>query len=328
MVNTQVAISAATAVALIYSMRTCEWMTFVALVIVPGVLYALLAEQTKATKLRGKTVLVTGSSSGLGLALAREAAKRGAAKVVLASRTKAALEAAAKLCAGDATHGSFEAVVAPCDVTKPDDVRALLKELPPVDVLVNNAGAGAWKHVEETTPEEAYGMMACPYQAAFTMTSLLVPTMVARATTDCHVVNVTSAASEVGFRGAVGYATARWAMRGFSRMLAQDLKQLGIGVTHLNAAEISGTSYFSDAPGKAGAASHAKIPYLFQLVDGMGLNYTTTQVAAAALDGVEKGWSTVLVPGFLLIPTKMVADVVPCFLEFLCGLGPAGRRAN
>ncbi|EGB09365.1 hypothetical protein AURANDRAFT_6707, partial [Aureococcus anophagefferens] len=107
-----------------------------------------------------------------------------------------------------------------------------------VDVLVNNAGAGAWKHVEETTPEEAYGMMACPYQAAFTMTSLLVPTMVARAT-DCHVVNVTSAASEVGFRGAVGYATARWAMRGFSRMLAQDLKQLGIGVTHLNAAEIS-----------------------------------------------------------------------------------------
>ena len=326
MVNTQVAISAATAVALIYSMRTCEWMTFVALVIVPGVLYALLAEQTKATKLRGKTVLVTGSSSGLGLALAREAAKRGAAKVVLASRTKAALEAAAKLCEGDATHGAFEAVVAPCDVTKPDDVRALIKKLPPVDVLVNNAGAGAWKHVEETTPEEAYGMMACPYQAAFTMTSLLVPTMVARAT-DCHVVNVTSAASEVGFRGAVGYATARWAMRGFSRMLAQDLKQLGIGVTHLNAAEISGTSYFSDAPGKAGAASHAKIPYLFQLVDGLGLNYTTTQVAAAALDGVEKGWSTVLVPGFLLIPTKMVADVVPCFLEFLCGLGPAGRRA-
>ena len=326
MVNTQVAISAATAVGLIYSMRTCEWMTFVAFVIVPGVLYALLAEQTKATKLRGKTVLVTGSSSGLGLALAREAAKRGAAKVVLASRTKAALEAAAKLCEGDATHGAFEAVVAPCDVTKPDDVRALLKHLPPVDVLVNNAGAGAWKHVEETTPEEAYGMMACPYQAAFTMTSLLVPTMVARAT-DCHVVNVTSAASEVGFRGAVGYATARWAVRGFSRMLAQDLKQLGIGVTHLNAAEISGTSYFSDAPGKAGAASHAKIPYLFQLVDGLGLNYTTPQVAAAALDGVEKGWSTVLVPGFLLIPTKMVADVVPCFLEFLCGLGPAGRRA-
>ncbi|KAH8069776.1 hypothetical protein JL721_5667 [Aureococcus anophagefferens] len=322
MVNTQVAISAATAVGLIYSMRTCEWMTFVALVIVPGVLYALLAEQTKATKLRGKTVLVTGSSPGLGLALAREAAKRGAAKVVLASRTKAAPR---RLC-GRRDPRLLRGRRRPCDVTKPDDVRALLKNLPPVDVLVNNAGAGAWKHVEETTPEEAYGMMACPYQAAFTMTSLLVPTMVARAT-DCHVVNVTSAASEVGFRGAVGYATARWAMRGFSRMLAQDLKQLGIGVTHLNAAEISGTSYFSDAPGKAGAASHAKIPYLFQLVDGMGLNYTTTQVAAAALDGVEKGWSTVLVPGFLLIPTKMVADVVPCFLEFLCGLGPAGRRA-
>lgn len=165
------------------------------------------------------------------------------------------------------------------------------------------------------------------YQAAFTMTTLLVPQMIPRAK-DCHIVNVTSAASEVGFRGAVGYATARWAMRGFSRMLVQDLKEYGIGVTHLNAAEITGTNYFSDAAGKAGKSSHAKIPSLFKVIDSMGLNYSTTQVAQAALDGVEKGWSTVLVPGFLLIPTKMVADVVPNFLEVLCALGPAGKRAS
>jgi len=270
-------------------------------------------------------VLVTGASSGLGLAIAQDASKRGAAKVLLLSRTRSKLEEAAKLCKSVATHTSFEAVVVPCDVTSPEAVRECIKTLPAVDILVNNAGSGAWKHIEETTPEEALTMMGCPYQAAFTMTSLLVPTMVPRAQ-NCHVLNVTSAASCVGFRGAVGYASARWAMRGFSRLLVQDLKEFGIGVTHLNAAEITGTEYFKDAPGKAGATSKAKIPDLFQLVDRLGLNYSTAQVAAAALDGVEKGWSTIHVPGHVMVPTLMLNDLMPCLIEYLCSIGPAGMR--
>ena len=103
--------------------------------------------------------------------------------------------------------------------------------------------------------------------------------------------------------------------------------ELGVGVTLLNAAEITGTEYFSNAPGKAGSGSHAKIPALFQLVDSFGLNCTTTQVASAGLDAVERGWSTVYVPGFLLLPTKVLADIFPCFVEALCALGSAGLRS-
>ena len=323
--NVQVATSASCAVALLYFVRTCSELAFLCCVVVPACLYGLYAERTFATRLRGKRVLVTGASSGLGLALAVEAARRAAAAVVLVSRTRAALEAAAVEVRAASALTGFEAVVAPCDVSDAAAVRALVDGLDHApDVLVNNAGAGAWKHVEETSPEEALAMMACPYQAAFALTALLAPLIAARG--GGHVLNVTSAASEAGFRGAVGYGTARWTMRGFSRMLVRDLCELKIGVTLLNAAEITGTDYFKDAPGKAGAASKAKIPELFQIVDRMGLNYSTTQVARAGLDAVEKGWATVLVPGFLMIPTKMIADVVPCVLEFLCTLGPSGRR--
>jgi len=325
MVNTQVVVSATITVALLYVVQGCSMLFFLCCVVVPGLLYGLLAEQTKATNIAGKTVLVTGSSSGLGLAIAEDAAKRGAAKVVLMSRTQSKLEHAAELCKKVATAKNFEAVVVPCDVTSPDAVREAMKQLPPVDILVNNAGSGAWKHIEETSPEEGVSMMGCPYQSAFAMTTMLVPTMKPRAK-GCHILNVTSAASSVGFRGAVGYASARWAMRGFSRQLQYDLKEMGIGVTLLNAAEITGTEYFKDVPGKAGSSSKARIPVLFQLVDRLGLNYTTVQVAAAALDGIEKGWATIHVPGHIMIPTLILNDVMPCFVEFLCTLGSAGLR--
>lgn len=71
-----------------------------------------------------------------------------------------------------------------------------------VDILVNNAGTGAWKHMEETSPSEAAATMACPYQAAFNVTRLLLPFMVRRS--GRHIVNMTSAAAYFGLRGAVG----------------------------------------------------------------------------------------------------------------------------
>jgi len=323
-VNTQVVTSTSIAVALLYLVRLCHWTVFVCCVAIPGLLYALLAERTKATQVAGKTLLVTGGSSGLGLEIAKEAAKRGAAKVILMSRTRKKLEAAAKLCETTAVvagNKPFEAMIVPCDLSSLDAVREAVKLLPPVDILVNNAGAGAWKHIEDTSPEEAVKMMACPYQSMFAMTSLLVPTMIARAK-DCHVLNVTSAASMLGLRGAVAYGSARWAVRGFSRMLKQDLKEYGIGVTLLNPAEITGTSYFTANGG------HDRIPALFQMVDKIGLNYSAAQVASAALDGVEKGWSNIDTPGHVMIPTKMLIDTVPCFVEFLCTLGSAGLRTK
>uniref|UniRef100_A0A7S2TZK3 Ketoreductase domain-containing protein n=1 Tax=Lotharella oceanica TaxID=641309 RepID=A0A7S2TZK3_9EUKA len=205
----------------------------------PSLLYALFGGRTFAFRIRGKTVLVTGASSGLGKAIAIVAAKRGAKAVVIAARRKEKLQSTAKAVEALGARAvilelditDFEAVEAACERTE--------KELGAIGLLVNNAGSGAWKHVEETTAEEAAKMMACPYNGAFACTTAFVKSMVEAK--EGHVLNVTSAASHGGIRGAVGYATARWAMRGFSRNLQQDLRELGIGVTLLNAAEIVGT---------------------------------------------------------------------------------------
>jgi len=256
--------------------------------LVPALSYAVLSERTKRTAIQDKVVLVTGASSGLGKAFALECTRRGCQKVILVARTKSRLEEVAAECVSQKANKNFTAVPVPCDLTCTAEVRKMAEQVTKdhgaLDLLVNNAGAGAWKHIEETTPEDAIGMMACPYQSTFACSSLFIPSMVNARTG--HILNITSAACNIGFRGSVGYASARWAVRGFSKLLYWDVKELGIGVTLLNAAEITGTDYFKDAPGKAGAASKARIPALFQLIDKLGINYDTTSVAAAALTAV------------------------------------------
>ena len=65
-----------------------------------------------------------------------------------------------------------------------------------------------------------------------------------------------------------------------------------------------------------------------KVVDKLGLNSTATKTAAAALDAVEAGWATVYVPGYLLVPLKLLNDALPSLVEALCAIGPAGRRAT
>lgn len=324
--NIPVAVTAACVLAMLFYLRCCDLSTWLLLVAVPAVAYGLLAETTKQTPIKDAVVLVTGASSGLGKAIAKDAARRGAKTVILVSRTRSKLEEVARELVE--LNGKVNAVVITCDLYSIDAMKALaekvVQEHGPLDLLVNNAGAGAWKHTEDTSPEEAVEMMACPYQAAFSLSSLFTPSMVAANTG--HILNITSAASMLGIRGAVGYATTRWAVRGFSRCLAQDMKELGVGVTLLNAGEITGTEYFSNAAGKAGGDSYQKIPYLFQLVDKLGLNMSTDQVAAAALMAVEKGWMETLVPSYLLYPTMVLYSVVPAFVELVCNVGQTGMR--
>lgn len=81
-------------------------------------------------KLANATVLITGANRGLGLAFAREALKRGARKVYAAARNPASVTLAG-------------VVPVQLDVTKPDDIAALARELGDVTLLINNAGIAA-----------------------------------------------------------------------------------------------------------------------------------------------------------------------------------------
>ena len=114
----------------------------------------------------GKIVLITGASSGIGAESAKQFAERGA-RVLLIARNEQNLEKIA----GDISSKGGEAIVFPCDVTDYEAVdkiaKRIKKEIGIPDVILNNAGSGIWKFVEETSYQEAIDMIKAPYLAAF-----------------------------------------------------------------------------------------------------------------------------------------------------------------
>ncbi len=111
--------------------------------------------------LNGKTMLITGASSGIGAATARAAAREGA-RVILLARTQAKLEQVA----GEIRRDGGRAAVFPVDLTDTQAVAAVAAqvtaELGTPDVIFNNAGTGRWLFAEETSPQDAVAMMAAP----------------------------------------------------------------------------------------------------------------------------------------------------------------------
>ena len=141
-----------------------------------------------------KTALITGASSGIGAAVAKAMARAGG-QVLLLARRKAALEQVA----AEITAGGGKAMVYPVDVSDAGAVakvaNKITEEVGPPDIIINNAGAGRFLFVDETSPQEAVQIMAVPYFAAFYITRAFLADMLKR--NSGHIVNISSAASRV-----------------------------------------------------------------------------------------------------------------------------------
>ena len=236
--------------------------------------------------LRGRLAVVTGASSGIGAFTARLLSGHGA-RVVLVARTSGALdEVAAEIrsAGGDAT-----AVAA--DLGEPATATAacerILREAGVPDLLVNSAGAGRWLFTEETPPAEAVTMMAAPYFAAFFATRAFLPGMLARGS--ARIVNVNSPVAKLTWPGAAGYASARWALRGFTEALRQDLAGSGVGVTHFVVGKVS-SAYFAHNPG-----AEERIPTISKLIPTL----TPDEAAAALVRAVLRDADEAVVPVML-----------------------------
>jgi short-subunit dehydrogenase len=244
-------------------------------------------------RVQGADVLITGASSGIGAAIAREMAARGA-RVTLVARRREPLE---KL-AGEISTAGAEARIEQADLSKLEEVEALAARLleggGPPDVLVNNAGAGRWLAVDETPAGEAAQMMTLPYLAAFELTRALAPAMITAGSG--RVVCMTSLASWTHIPGATGYAVARWAMRAFASQLREDLRGTGVGVTLMAPAEVD-SPYFDNNPG-----SRERIPRAVLLLGGA---CTCEVVARDTADAVERDRDEVIVPRRAAILVKL-----------------------
>ena len=164
------------------------------------------------------TVVITGASSGIGAALARAYAKRGA-RVVLIARREERLRQLAELV--EQEGGS--ALVLPADLSSEAECQRIVDALAAeaVDVLIHNAGRGNYAAVEDTPTDQWRSIFALNVDAPFFLTRGLLPAMKQRGSG--HIVTISSTAGTQGFPYNAAYVAAKHAVLGFTAGLRAEL---------------------------------------------------------------------------------------------------------
>jgi len=178
--------------------------------------------------LKGKSVIVTGSTSGIGLAIARTFAKEGCNITINGFGDAAAIE---KERAGLETDFGVKAIYSGADVTKPEQIAEMVataeKTFGSVDVLVNNAGIQFVAKVEDFPVEKWNAVIATNLSAAFFATRVAIPGMKKRKWG--RIINIASAHGLVASAEKAAYVAAKHGIIGLTKVVA--LESANDGVT-------------------------------------------------------------------------------------------------
>lgn len=207
-------------------------------------------------RLSGKTALVTGGGSGIGLAAAVALAREGCG-VVIAGRDEAKLKAAA------AEHASAGKILChPVEVASRESVQKLVawteKELGSIDILVNSAGTNVIKRsLAELSPEDWQRMLDVNVSGAFHAMQAVLPGMRQRG--DGLIVNIGSIAGKrAGLLGGVGYNASKFAMAALGITASLEDGKHGIRVTTIHPGEVD-TPILKNRPVPVTAEHRARI---------------------------------------------------------------------
>jgi short-subunit dehydrogenase len=181
--------------------------------------------------IKGKVVIVTGASSGIGEATARQFGREGA-KVVLAARRVDRLEALAQEIA--AMNSGAETLVVQADLSKLEDIQSLIKQTMDkfgrIDVLVNNAGFGRLDWLENLDPvKDIQSQFDVNVMGVIQTTRQALPVMIKQRAG--HIINMGSMAGLVATPTYSIYAACKHAVHGFSEALRREVKPWGIDVS-------------------------------------------------------------------------------------------------
>ena len=200
----------------------------------------------------GKIAWVTGASSGIGEAVARGLAARGA-KLILSGRREAALAKVAAEIGGDA-------LILPFEATDFDALPAIVEKALAwrghVDLLVNNAGVSQRSLALETEFSVYREIMEIDYFAPMRLTQLMLPHMVARRSG--HLAIVSSLAGKIGSPLRTGYCAAKHACVGYFDALRAEIElAYGIGVSVILPGFVKTNLPFIALDGKGGQHGRA-----------------------------------------------------------------------
>ena len=177
--------------------------------------------------LKSRNAVVTGSTSGIGLAIARALAKEGANVMINGFGEAAAIETER---AGIEADFGVKAVYSSADMTKPAEIAAMIKDaetkLGSVDILVNNAGIQFVSPIEEFPIEKWDQIIAINLSSAFHAIRAAVPGMKARKWG--RIINTASAHSLVASPFKAAYVTAKHGVAGLNKTVALELATFGV----------------------------------------------------------------------------------------------------
>lgn len=253
--------------------------------------------------LSGKVALVTGASSGIGAAMARQLAtwKCG---LVLTARRRDRLEA---LCQELSGHGVTARAVREdlADSGGPARLHAAVRALGPIDILINNAGFGAYQSFADTPLLRHVELLQLNVLALVELTHRFLPELLARPGR-AHIMNVASIAAFVSVPYFANYGASKAYVLGFSESLAAELARTNVRVTCLCPGG-TWTEFFGVSGQTIGRAARA----------GM---MSAERCAAIGLRGMLRG-RRVVVPGGSNKATQVLSRLMPRRL-----MGAAGAR--
>jgi len=177
--------------------------------------------------IEGRVAVVTGSSGGLGEAIARDFAEEGA-KVILASRNIKKLESVVE----DIRSGGHKAIGVKIDITKVDDVQKMVEEtiqkFGTIDILVNNAGIAVPKNLVDTTEEEWDQVLDTNLKGTYLCCKMVGKEMIRNKRG--KIINILSTYGFVGVSRMASYAASKGGIVQLTRSLATELARYNINV--------------------------------------------------------------------------------------------------
>ncbi len=180
-----------------------------------------------AGKLTGKIAIITGASAGIGEASARALAAEGA-QLVITARREERLKTFVEEMNTAGTKAVYVAGDASDEETAKQTIKAAIDNFGRIDILLNNAGMGIYKNLEDTSLEDYDQMMNTNMRSGFLFTRYAVPHMIKQG--EGTILMLSSMAGVYGFAGEAVYCSTKFAQVGFAQALDKELRPKGIKV--------------------------------------------------------------------------------------------------